>query len=179
MFSPIFIQLIGFVGVAVFILSYQIKSNRKLFLLQLVGSALFCLQFYLLDARSGCLSLAIYILRNAMLMRYNEWEWIRWKGWPVIISGLFAAVLIGTWNGPVSLLAFAASVSSTWGYWSNNARRIRMVNLVCASPCWLIYDCIVSSWGGVLNESITLASIIVSIVRFGWQSLDKDPKFRE
>ena len=80
MFSPILIQLIGFVGVAVFILSYQIKSNRKLFLLQLVGSALFCLQFYLLDARSGCLSLAIYILRNAMLMRYNEWEWIRNSG---------------------------------------------------------------------------------------------------
>lgn len=179
MISPLLIQIIGFIGVAVFILSYQIKSNRMLFLFQLVGSALFCLQFYLLDARSGCLSLALNILRNAMLMRYNEWKWIQWKGWPIIISGLFTVVLFGTWNGPISLLAFTASVSSTMGYWSNNARRIRLVNLVCASPCWLIYDCLVSSWGGMLNESITLASIIVSIIRFGWKRLGQDTEFQK
>lgn len=63
---PFLIQLIGFVGTAVFILSYQIKSNRILYLLQLIGCALFCLQFYLLDAKSGCLSLAVNILRNAL-----------------------------------------------------------------------------------------------------------------
>ena len=63
------VQGIGFVAVAAFILSYQIKSNRWLFLLQLIGSALFCLQFFLLDAFSGCLSLAVNILRNALMMK--------------------------------------------------------------------------------------------------------------
>ena len=73
-------------AVAAFILSYQIKSNRWLFLLQLIGSAHFCLQFFLLDAFSGCLSLAVNILRNAMMMKYNDWKWVRWKGCPVIIA---------------------------------------------------------------------------------------------
>ena len=72
-----FIQGIGFAAVAVFILSYQIKSNRTLFLLQLIGSALFCVQFFLLDAKSGCLSLAVNMLRNALMMKYNDWGWVR------------------------------------------------------------------------------------------------------
>ena len=35
-----------------------------------------------------------------------------------------------------------------------------------ASPCTLIYDACIQSWGGVLNESIALISIIVSICLF-------------
>ena len=170
----VLVQGIGFVAVAAFILSYQIKSNRWLFLLQLIGSALFCLQFFLLHAFSGCLSLAVNILRNALMMKYNDWNWVRWKGCPVIIAVLFTGILIFTWNGPVSLLAFIASVSSTLMYWTNSPRKIRLVNLVCASPCWLIYDVIVHSWGGLLSESITLVSILVSIIRFGWKGLEQD-----
>ena len=170
----IIVQGIGFVAVAAFILSYQIKSNRRLFLLQLIGSALFCLQFFLLDAFSGCLSLAVNILRNALMMKYNDWKWVRQKWCPAVITALFTAILIITWNGPVSLLACIASVSSTFVYWTNSPRNIRLVNLVCASPCWLIYDVIVHSWGGLLSESITLISILVSIFRFGWKGLAAD-----
>lgn len=172
--TPIITQTIGFVAVAAFILSYQIKSNRWLFLLQLIGSALFCLQFFLLDAFSGCLSLAVNILRNALMMKYNDWKWVQWKGCPIIIAVLFTIILFFTWNGPVSLLAFVASVSSTFVYWTNSPRNIRLVNLTCASPCWLIYDIIVHSWGGLLSESITLISILVSIIRFGWKGLEDD-----
>ena len=167
-------QVIGFIAVAAFILSYQIKSNRWLFLLQLIGSALFCLQFFLLDAFSGCLSLAVNILRNALMMKYHEWKWVQWKGCPFIISLLFIIILFFTWNGPVSLLACVASVSSTLVYWTNSPRNIRLVNLICASPCWLIYDILVHSWGGLLSESITIVSILVSILRFGWKGLEHD-----
>ncbi|MBR5372945.1 MAG: YgjV family protein [Oscillospiraceae bacterium] len=169
-----FIQGIGFVAVAVFILSYQIRSNRRLFLLQLIGSALFCLQFCLLDAKSGCLSLAVNILRNALMMKYKDWAWVRQKWCPAVIILLFTAVLLATWNGPVSLLAFTASVSSTAAYWSDSPRRIRMVNLVCASPCWLIYDVIVCSLAGIVSESITILSILISFIRFGWKGLERD-----
>ncbi|WP_295071967.1 YgjV family protein [Ruminococcus sp.] len=48
------------------------------------------------------------------------------------------------------------------------------MNHTCASPCWLIYDIIVNSWGGLVSESITIVSILISIMRFGWQGLEKD-----
>ena len=168
------IQGIGFVAVALFIASYQIKSNRWLFLLQLLGSLLFCIQFFILGALSGCLSLVVNILRNALMMKYNDWKWVRKKWCPLIIVLLFALVLVLTWNGPVSLLAFAASVTSTIAYWTNSPRKIRMVNLLCASPCWLVYDVIVFSIGGIISESFTIVSILVSLIRFGWKGLERD-----
>ena len=176
--SELIVQGIGFVAVAAFILSYQIKSNRWLFLLKLIGTVLFCLQFFLLDAFSGCLSLAVNILRNGLMMRYDDWKWVRWKGFPLLITVLFTAVLIYTWNGPISLLPYIGSVSSTFVYWTNSPRKIRLVDLACASPCWLVYDLIVHSWGGLLSESITLVSIIVSIIRFGWMGLEEDSSIR-
>lgn len=39
----------------------------------------------------------------------------------------------------------------------------------------LLYDVLVKSWGGALNEAVTLVSIIISIIRFGWKALDGDP----
>lgn len=40
------------------------------------------------------------------------------------------------------------------------------------SPCTLIYDVLIGSWGGAVTEGMALASIIVSIRRFGWNNLD-------
>ncbi len=173
-------QAIGFAAVALFILSYQVKSNRTLFLFQVAGSALFCLQFFLLGAASGCFSLAVNILRGTLLMKYNDWPWVRLKGLAFALCGVYGAILLLTWAGPVSLLAFAASAVSTLGYWRNNARTIRLSNLLCASPCWLVYDVLVRSWGGVLNETVTITSILVSLFRFGWAALgDPDSDFQK
>ena len=172
--SDFFIQGIGFAALALFIMSYQIKSNKWLFLLQLLGSALFCIQFFMLDAISGCFSLAVNILRNALMMKYKEWKWVRNRWCPVVIAGLFTVVLVFTWNGPISLLAFVASVVSTFAYWSDVPRNIRLANLICASPCWLIYDVIVFSLGGIVSEAVTMISIMVSFIRFGWKGLERD-----
>ncbi len=167
----LFIQIIGFIAVVMFIMSYQLKSNRLLYFFQLIGSGLFCVQFLMLGALSGCFSLGINIMKNALLMKCNDWKWVKSRCTMGVLCLLFTVVLILTWQGPVSLLAYIASIVSTVCYWSNNARTIRMSNLVCASPCWLIYDVIIHSWGGVVNEAITLASIVVSIIRFGWREL--------
>ncbi len=109
-----------------------------------------------------------------MLTKYNKYKLIRWKGWIIIFSLLAVTVAFFTWNGPISLLPIAGTIAGTTSYWTNNARNIRIANLTVNAPCMLIYDVLVKSWGGVLNESITIIAIIVSIIRFGWTALDGD-----
>ena len=79
-----------------------------------------------------------------------------------------------TWDGAVSILPGLGAISGTLACWTNNAKIIRITNLTINSPCCLIYDVIFRSWGGVINESITIISIIVSIMRFGLKALDGD-----
>ncbi len=178
--SEFLVQAVGTAGVIVFILSYQIKSNKALYFMQLLGSALFCVQFVMLDAISGCFSLLALVARNALLMRWNEWSWVRWKGWIALFEIIYIVILVVTWKGWLSLLPWAAMAFGTFGYWTNNAQKIRFANLVCVAPCWLLYDALVGSWAGVLNEGITLVSILVSIYRYGWKNMgDPDSDFQK
>ena len=166
------IQLIGFVGVAFFIISYQIRSNRALFWCQLMGCLVFCVQFILIGAYTGALSLIVTIIRNALLLKVDTWKWIKHKGTLAVLLALLVVITTFTWAGWISLLPFASVAVSSIGYWTNNAQKIRLSQLF-ASPCTLVYDIIIGSWGGVVCESFTLISIIVSIVRFGWRNLDE------
>ena len=107
-------------------LSFQLKSNRALFLSQSLGSVMFGLQFLLLGSLSGCFSLLLVIVRNMLLVRYEQCAWVRWKGWIAVFSAFCIAILIFTWNGPLSILPYLAVQVGTIMYWTNNARMIRL-----------------------------------------------------
>ena len=47
------------------------------------------------------------------------------------------------------------------------------VNLTRFSPLWILYDIMVGSWAGILDEIVTEASMIISIIRYGWKALDR------
>ena len=162
------VQGIGFVGVLFFLLSYQVKTNRGLFLCQSLG----CGMFGLMGALSGCASLIVNMLRNVLLLKYKDWAWVRSKVTLGAVIAALAVILYCTWAGPVSLLPFIGVTVSSIGYWTNNPQQIRLSQIACNSPASLLYDILIGSWGGVLSESMTIISILVSIYRFGWKNME-------
>lgn len=170
----LFVQGIGFVGVALYFVSFQVKSNRGLFFVQFLGCLMFTIQFAFLNALSGCFSLIIIMIRNLLLVAQSRYDWAKWRGWCWVLCIILVIIGYTTWNGPASLLPVIGVLASTIGYFTNNARNIRMSNLLVNSPCSLLYDIIVHSWGGVISESLGILSIVISIYRFGWKALDGD-----
>ncbi|MBQ2751814.1 MAG: YgjV family protein [Oscillospiraceae bacterium] len=169
--SEIVIQAIGFLGLLFFIISYQIRSNKVLFLCQLMGCVVFCIQMLLLGAYTGAVSLLVNILRNILLLKINDWKWVKSRWTLTAVIALLTAVTAYTWSGALSLLPFASVAVTSIGYWTDNAQKIRLSQLI-GSPCTLLYDIFVKTWGGAISEGMTIVSIIVSIVRFGWNDLD-------
>ena len=170
--SEFWIQTIGFVGVALFIISYQIRSNRALFFCQLLGCLVFCLQFFLMGAYTGAIGLIINIVRNLLLLKADSWKWAKSKATMAVIILLLGVMTAYTWAGWKSLLPFISVAVTTVGYWTNNAQKIRLSQLI-GSPCTLAYDLIVRTWGGALSEAIAIVSILISIYRFGWKNLNE------
>ena len=164
------IQGIGFLGVALFILSYQLRSNRALFLCQLTGCIVFCVQFLLMGAYTGAISLIVNIARNLLLLKSNAWKWAKSQVTLAVIIVLLLVMTIYTWAGWISVLPFASAAVTSIGYWTQNAQKIRLSQLF-GSPCTLLYDILVHSWGGAIRETISILSIIISILRFGWGNL--------
>ena len=178
--SNLVIQLVGFAAMALMIASYQMKSNRLLFIVQSMGLIAFGIQFLLMNQLSASIRLVLCLVRNVILVKYNDWAWVRWKGLMWVFCAGFTLIAALTWTGPICILPWLGTVSGTIGYMTNNAQKIRLATLVCSSPSWLLYDLIVGSWGGFINESITLLSIIISIKRYGWKNMgDPDSEFQK
>lgn len=164
-------QGIGFLAVICFIISFQLKSNRALFLCQMAGCALFCVQYFLLGAITGLLNNSVAIVRNTLLCKIDDWKWVAWKGWVPVFITICLVNMILTWQGPISLLPTIAVVAGTIGYWTNNAQKIRLCNMIAVSPAWLVYSVLIGTIGGILNEIIVMSSVVVSIYRYGWKNL--------
>jgi hypothetical protein len=62
--------------------------------------------------------------------------------------------------------ALTAQLVGTLAMWSRNGKTIRVLQLFCVSPLWLIHNIFVFSIGGILCEVFNLGSIIVSLIRF-------------
>ena len=123
--SELAVQAIGFVGVAFFIISYQIKSNKALFLCQMIGCIIFCVQFFIMGAYTGAVSLIINIIRNLLLVKRKDWKWVDRRSTMLVILALLTLMTIYTWDGIISLLPFImVAVTTIFSYLGNDVKGI-------------------------------------------------------
>ena len=167
--SNILIQAIGLIGTVLFFLSFQCKSNKNLFRVQFLSYLFYTVHLILLGAITGGISYIINTFRSFFLG--SKIEFARSKKMCVIICIMQLIALAITWSGWISLLPVAANIAATVGGYTHNARKIRIVGMFVNSPLWIIYDIIVGSWAGILDEVVSEISMIISIIRYGWKNL--------
>ena len=170
--TPFLIQLVGFIGTGLYFLSYQFKSNKTLFRVQFLSYLFYTVHLFLLGATTGAVSYLINLLRSFCLG--SEVKLLHRKVTCVVLCALQAGALLLTWAGWVSLLPVAANIASTIGGYTHNARKIRIAGMFVNSPLWIVYDVLVGSWAGILDEAVSEISMTVSLVRFGWKTIDKE-----
>ncbi len=166
----ILIQAIGLVGTLLFFVSFQYRDNKKLFRVQFLSYLFYTVHLLLLGAFTGGLSYIINTFRSLCLG--SNWKFAQSKTMCWIICGMQFAALIITWNGWLSVLPVTANIAATIGGYTHNPRKIRIAGMFINSPLWIIYDIIVGSWAGILDEVVSEASMIISIIRYGWKNLD-------
>ena len=168
--SFLFIQVIGFLGTIFFFLSYQCKCNKNLFRVQFVSYLCYTVHFLLLGALTGGISYILNAVRCFCLG--SEYAFLKTKKICYIICALQMMTLLLTWDGWLSVLPVAANIAATIGGYTYNARTIRIVGMFVNSPLWIVYNIIVGSWAGIVDEIVTELSMILSIWRYGWKNLD-------
>ena len=164
------IQAIGIVGTILFFLSYQCKSNKNLFRVQFVSYLCYTVHLLMLGATTGGISYILNTVRSFCLG--SKKAFLKGKKMCCIICMLQMVALFLTWEGWWSALPVAANIAATIGGYTYNARKIRVVGIFINSPLWIVYDVIVGSWAGILDEIVTESSMLLSIYRYGWKNLD-------
>ena len=169
------VQLIGYFGTACALLSYQCKKNRNYFLCQMCCAIAFTVQFALLSSWAGMFFNAFSIMRATIFALGDRCK----KPFYLVLiqAGYLACSVVSVvcfgefvW---IAALLFIAQSGGTLAMWTRNGKTIRMAQLFCMSPLWIVNNVFYGSIGGVMCEVFNMLSVIVSFIRFRKTGYDK------
>ena len=179
----IFVQILGIFAMAFNILSYQQKTQRSILAWQLIASALFTVNFYLLGAYVGAMLNAVGIVRSIAFLYKDKLH----TNHPLWMAG-FVSVYVASYvlnftvfgkdftvgNAILEVLPVIGMTLTTFGFRYKEAKTSRLFGFV-NSPLWLIYNILSSgSIGAICCDTFSFTSVIV-----GYFRLDKKKKGQE
>ena len=160
----IFAQVFGVGAMICLFLIYQQKSRKRILLLKLCTDVCWVIHYLLLGAVAGMIPNAVGILRELIFIRRKEQKWAGLVIWPILFICINWIWGFSTFKSLYNILPIAGSTAVTVALWIDNPR---MTKLICipVSLAFLIYDCFVGSYIGIVNESIAICSILLSLFR--------------
>ena len=167
--------MIGYVGTACALISYQCKKNKNYFLFQTGCAVAFTVQFILLGAWVGMLLNLFSILRGVVMAlgsRCKHPVHVIMLHTTYLASCLAAPLFFGEKWWMAALMLVAQSVG-TQAMWSKNGKTIRLSQIFVVSPIWIAHNIYYFSIGGILCEVFNIWSVLVSFVRFKTSGFDK------
>ena len=157
-------QILGIFAPILTVVTYQMNTKKSLLIVLTSATVCTCLSYLLLGATSGFALNIVCVLRN--LCFYFQHEGSKAN---TVSALLLAAVMVIlgalSWQGPISLFIMIALAINTIYMSLGNPQRLRK-SILLTSSLVLIYNAVVFSIGGMINEGLAIGSAIVGIIRF-------------
>lgn len=159
----IVIQIIGIAAMLGSVYSFQLNKHKHIMIAQIIATALFGVQYYLLGAFTGVALDAVGVVRNIVFYNKDK-KWASGNIWTAVFALMMIAVGAVTYQNYVSLLMITAMVLNTISFSFTKPKLVRRTILI-ASPFLLVYNILTGSIGGIINEIFTEISSVVGMLR--------------
>lgn len=158
-------QILSIIGMALTIVSFQMKTRKQIIVMQTAGSVFFLLSYLLLESWSAVYLNVVFLFRNVVFYFGKDKKWSQHKAW--LVGLLCAVVIAGSigFRSWLDVLPIIGSVFGTIAMYMKSENMLRLFKLG-DSPCWLIYNCTVPSTGGIICEIFNIISIVVGLIRY-------------
>lgn len=166
-------QIIGLVAAALIILSFQAKDTKKLYIIQTAGGVLFATSFFMIGSVTAALLNLITLPRGIILTAGQKWN--KWYVF-VAIEAAILAIGILSYENYLSIVTVCAQLVGTAALWTRKGKMIRILQFCIVSPLWLFNNIMSIAIGGIITEVVSMMSVIVSIIRFGFNGFEDDPQ---
>lgn len=147
-----YIQLIGLLGFCILILSFYKKETITILTYQVTSNFIYTVHYFLLGALSGAFCSLIGIIRNIVLIKFNNKKIIS-----IIFTILYLIVTIIFYEGIYSLFPFIANSCYLISLTTKNKKLI-LIGAIISSIGWIIYSIFVNSYVSIITESILVIS---------------------
>ncbi len=162
-------QVISIVAMAVIILSFQCKNNKKLVFVKGIGAFLFAVSFFMVDQPTAAAFNVIAVIWSFMNNNARLKNKICFGTFCVVYLIITLITFEKTWSF-VSVWAFIlmlVQIADLYSAWYCSGKLIRNIRFFIISPAWLINNTLIGlNIGGAICEVFIMVSVIVSFVRY-------------
>lgn len=153
-----YIQLIGLLGFSILILSFYKKESKMILTYQVTSNFAYTIHYFLLGALSGAFCSLIGIIRNVVLIKFNNKKVII-----PIFSILYLIVTVLFYEGLYSILPMMANIIYLISITSKNKKTI-LIGAITSSAFWVIYAIFANSYASIITESILMISNFIQLI---------------
>ena len=151
-------QLLGLCGMVSLFFMYRQATRKNYLRLKLLSDILWAVHYVLLSAPGGAIPNLVGVARELVFL-YDRKCQTRIRFWAALFIAVNAALAFSTLRSAVQLIPIFASMLVTVSLTMSRTSTIRLMSIPI-STAFLIYDLLVGSWAGVLNEALSLISMI-------------------
>ena len=172
-------QIIGFLAVALFLLSYQQKKRKNIIAFNVVSRILYIVQYILLGAFEGAVLDILGAISSVIATKKDKGFIKKYLKFVVIgIDLIIVAAGLLLYENVFSLLPIAGVLLHTTAFWISDERIIRRVSLL-GSPFWFVYNFASKAYGSAVGDVLTMVSIVVAMIKYRKQPSDAVNKEKE
>ena len=171
MWPEILSWIFGILAMLFFFLIYQQTKREKLLFCKLCADVSWTAHYLFLGAVGGAIPNFVGIFREIIFMLRSRYKWANSKLLPLLFVAINLGLGIMTFKNPINIMPIMASVFVTLSLWVKNPKITKLITIpVCIT--FLIYDVFVNSYIGIVNESISIVSILIYFIR-GEKKMDE------
>ena len=175
-------QIVSIIGMLLGVLSFQQKGKARILTFQLLGSTMFVIHFFMINALSGAILNFVAIVR-ALIFIYEDKIHGDHPAWTIgltatyILSYISVFTVFGKDPTPINLilevLPVLAMTVTTIAFRYKEAKILRRVTFI-SSPMWLTYNAIFFSLGGIIGETLNIGSALIGTIRLDRKKKDEN-----
>lgn len=161
-------QLAGLVGIGLSLLYLHNRNMRNILLCKMMIDIAWGIHYLLLGAFMGVFVNAISLFREITFLCNRNHP----PKYQLLIFIVLNYIAVGfTWKGFYSVLPALACTFATYSFWQKSVVRARYIALL--NNClFFAYDFCVGSLSGIVCETLTFASVLLSILKTGRNKCD-------
>ena len=162
-------HIIGFVALAFFFASYQIREKKWLLVAQTGATLLICIQYLLIGATAGFAVNLLCLVRNFVYFAPRARSFLRGWFFPLLFAASVPVVILFFWDGYHALFLMSALMINTVCLGVCTPQGVRR-SILLTSTLVILYNIFAGSISGICNESVAILSSAIGLFRFHKQT---------
>lgn len=156
-------QLFGVGAMLSLFLIYQQKSRKNMITAKLCADICWVLHYFFLGGTAGMIPNLVGIFRELVFVHRDK-KWANSVLWPLLFIFINWGLGFSTFHSAINILPIAASTFVTISLWIDNPKLSKGISVpVCVA--FMIYDFYVRSYVGVINELVSILSIVIFFIK--------------